>query len=124
MNEPTFNYDEASDTLSISFAPSDYATGIELTDHILLRLNKRERRAVGITLFDYSVLAQPTELGLRSFPLSGLGKLPPEVRELVLDLLRQSPVREILALSAYTPTPTETMPIIAVQPIPLAASTA
>jgi uncharacterized protein YuzE len=124
MNEPTFNYDEASDTLYITFAPSDHATGIELTDHILLRLNKREQRAVGITLFDYSVLAQPTELGPRSFPLASFEHLPSEVRDLVLDILRHSPVREILALSAYTPTPTETTPIIAVQPIPLAASTA
>lgn len=124
MNEPIFNYDEESDTLYVSFAPSERGTGIELTDHILLRLNKLERRAVGITLLDYSVLVEFTELGPRSFPLVGLENLPLEVRDLVLDILRHSPVREILALSAYTPTPTETTPIVAVQPIPLAASTA
>lgn len=46
------------------------ATGIELDEHILLRVNKAERRAVGLTIFDYSVLAQPTELGPRSLPLA------------------------------------------------------
>lgn len=123
MTEPIYNYDEEGDTLYITFAPGEHATGIELTDHILLRINKQERRAVGITLFDYSILAQQTELGPRSFPLTVLDALPAESRELVLDLLLQSPVREILALSAYTPTLTETTPIIAIQPLTITAST-
>ena len=123
MIEPIFNYDEESDTLSISFALGERGTGIELTEHILLRLNKLERRAVGITLLDYSILVEPTELGPRNFRLVGLENTPSEVRDLVLDILRHSPVQEILALSAYTPTPSETTPIIAVQPIPLAANT-
>ena len=123
MTEPIYNYDEGGDTLYITFAPGEHATGIELTDHILLRINKQERRAVGITLFDYSILAQQTELGPRSFPMTGLDTIPAESRELVLDLLLQPPVREILALSAYTPTLTETTPIIAVQPLTITAST-
>ena len=121
--EPIYNYDEEGDTLYITFAPGEHATGIELTDHILLRINKQERRAVGITLFDYSILAQQTELGPRSFPLTGLDALPTESRELVLDLLLQPPVREILALSAYSPTLTETTPIIAVHPLTITAGT-
>jgi len=78
---------------------------------------------VGITLFDYSILAQHTELGPRSFPLTGLETVPWETRELVLEILLQPPVREILALSAYTPTLSETTPIIAVQPLTITAST-
>jgi uncharacterized protein YuzE len=124
MTEPIYNYDEGSDTLYISFAPGEHATGIELTDHILLRINKQERRAVGITLFDYSVLAQQTELGPRSFPLAGFEELPTETRDIVLDILLQPPVRDILALSAYTPTLTDTTPIIAVHPLTITASTA
>ena len=124
MAEPVYNYDEESDTLYITFEPGAQATGIELTDHILLRLNKHERRAVGITLFDYAVLAQQTEMGPRSFPLTGLEEVPGEIRELVLDVLRQPPVSEILALSAYTPTLSETTPIIAIQPLTITAGTA
>ena len=48
MSTPTLHYDEVSDTLSISFAPGEHATGIELNEHILLRINKTERRAVGL----------------------------------------------------------------------------
>ncbi|MBK9051231.1 MAG: DUF2283 domain-containing protein [Chloroflexi bacterium] len=39
MNKPHFNYDEPSDTLYVSFSPGESATGIELNEHILLRIN-------------------------------------------------------------------------------------
>jgi uncharacterized protein YuzE len=120
MNEPTFKYDELSDTLYVSFAPGEQATGIELNEHILLRVNKAERRAVGLTLFDYSVLAQPTEMGLRNLPLTGLNDLSPELRELALDILRTEPVQDILLLSAYTPSAVEAIPITSLHPTILA----
>lgn len=37
-----FSYDELSDTLYVSFVPGQAATGIELNDHILLRVTKEE----------------------------------------------------------------------------------
>ena len=111
MTKPIYNYDELSDTLYISFAPGEKATGIELNDHILLRINKGERRAIGLTLLEYSVLAQKTNLGPRSFPLTGLAELSEELRDLVLEILLQPPVSDILILSAYTPSITETIPI-------------
>jgi len=51
--EPVYKYDEESDTLSVVFVPAAIATGIELTDHILLRINKTARQIVSITLLDY-----------------------------------------------------------------------
>lgn len=121
MNTPSFHYDELSDTLYVSFAPGEEATGIELNDHILLRINKEERRAVGITFFEYSLLAQHTELGQRSFPLHGLAHLADELRGIVLDIVRRAPVNELLTLSAYTPSIAETIPITMVQALPIAA---
>jgi uncharacterized protein YuzE len=73
MTDPIYQYDEESDTLSISFAPGEHATGIELTDHILLRINTQERRVVGITLLDYSVIAQPNRDGATKFPTRWIG---------------------------------------------------
>jgi len=116
MSEPTIKYDEMSDTLYVSFAPGEAATGIELNEHILLRVDKAERRAIGLTIFDYSVLAQPTELGLRSLPLDGLNELSPELRELALEILRMPPVQDILSLSAYTPSAAEAIPIASLKP--------
>jgi uncharacterized protein YuzE len=122
MATPNLNYDEKSDTLYVSFAPSEKATGIELNDHILLRINKAERRAVGLTLFEYSLLAQRTEVGPRSFPLTGLAQLPDELREMVLDITLHPPVSEFLALSAYTPSLMETILITSLQPLPAATA--
>jgi len=117
MTQPVFNYDEVSDTLYVSFAPGEQATGIELTPHILLRLNKQERRAVGLTLLEYSLLAQKTDMGPRSFPLIGLTELSEELREIVLDILQRPPVSELLLLSSYTPSISETIPITLLQSI-------
>jgi uncharacterized protein YuzE len=116
MSEPIFNYDEVSDTLYVSFVPGESATGIDLNDHILLR-NKQERRAIGLTFFEYSILAQKTEVGPRSFPLTGLTELSDELRDIVLEILLRPPVSEILLLSAYTPSLVETIPITSLQPV-------
>jgi uncharacterized protein YuzE len=122
MAAPIFNYDETSDTLYVSFAPGEKATGIELNDHILLRLNKVDRRAVGLTFFESSLLAQRTEVGPRSFPLTGLVQLLDELRELVLEIVLRPPVSDIISLYAYTPSSVETIPITSVQPLPAAAA--
>jgi uncharacterized protein YuzE len=111
MTEPNINYDEASDTLYISFLPDIKATGIELNDHILLRIDKENSRVVGITLLNYSILVQKADFGPRSFPLTGLSTLSDETRGLVLDILAAPPVKEILSLSTYTPSLSEAIPI-------------
>lgn len=95
MPAHSFNYDEISDTLYIAFEPGKKATGIELNDHILLRINKKERKAIGLTFFNYSILVQRTEIGPRSFPLTGLAELSAELREIVVEILLQPPVSDI-----------------------------
>lgn len=117
MAEVSINYDEISDTLYISFEPGEKATGFELSEHILLRINKKERKAVGLTFFEYSLLAQRTEVGPRSFPLTGLAQLSDELREIVLDILLRPPVSNFLSVSAYTPSFVETIPITELQPV-------
>lgn len=117
--KPIRTYDEISDTLYVSFAPGENATGVELNDHLLLRINKQERRAVGLTFFDYSLLAQSTDFGPRSFPLTGLAELSSEMQRLVVEIMSQPPVSEYLSLSSYTPSFQETMPITSLQRMPL-----
>jgi hypothetical protein len=122
MTEPIINYDEMSDTLNISFSPGEKATGIELHESILLRINKRERRAVGLSIFDYSYLAQETETGMRSLPLTGLAALSEELRVMVIDILLRPPVKDFLTVSTYTPSLAESMPIASLQSDLLAVS--
>ena len=122
MTKPKFNYDEVSDTLYVSFEPGTKATGIELNDHILLRINKNKRRVVGLTFFEYSLLAQKTDVGPRSFPLTGLSELSDDLRQIVLDILLSPPVSDILSVSAFTPSIVETIPITLLNPLPLSAT--
>ena len=122
MTEPVFNYDEPSDTLYVSFEPGKGATGIELSEHILLRIDKEARKAVGLTFFEYSLLAQKTEMGPRSFPLTGLARLSEELQELVLDILREPPVSDILFLSSYTPSLQQATPITSLRSLTTTAA--
>lgn len=111
MNAPVINYDETSDTLYISFIPNVKATGIELNEHILLRIDKENRQAIGLTFLNYSILIQKADFGPRSFPLTGLTKLSEETREIVMEIIEKSPVKEILSLSTFTPSFSEAIPI-------------
>lgn len=125
MNKaPTYFYDKEADVLYISFSPGEKATtAVELNDNILLRFNRAEKRAVGLTLMDFSVLVQLTSLGPRNFPLSGLNELELDWQETVVEIITKPPVNQILKVSVYTPSLTETVPVTLVErpPIPLAA---
>ncbi len=119
MSKANFNYDELSDTLYVSFDPGAKATGIELNNNILLRIDKDNRKAIGITFFDYSLLLQRADFGPRSFPLTGIGELSEELRELVLGIIQSPPVTDILTLSTYTPTYLESIPITSLSQTPV-----
>ena len=64
-------------------------------------------------------ITSTTELGPRSFPLSGLKELEPDWQDLVMDIVTQPPVSQILKVSVYTPSLTETMLIALVERAPL-----
>jgi uncharacterized protein YuzE len=118
--EPVYSYDKEADVLYISFSPGEKATtAVELNDNILLRFNRAERRAIGLTLMDFSVLVQLTELGPRSFPLYGLRELEPDWQDMVIELITKPPVSQVLQVSVYTPSLTETVPIALVNWSPL-----
>jgi uncharacterized protein YuzE len=119
---PTYSYDKEADVLYISFAPGETPTAaVELHNNILLRFNLAEKRAVGLTLMDFSVLVQMTQLGPRSFPLSGLKDLEPDWQEIVIEIITKPPVNQILRVSSYMPSMTEEVPITSVEkpPIPV-----
>ena len=99
-----YNYDREADVLYVSFSSGEKATtAVELNDNILLRLNKAEKRAIGLTLMDFSVLVQLTQLGPRSFPLTGLADLEDEWQEMVIEIITSPPVNQVLKVSTYTP---------------------
>ena len=117
---PTYSYDKEADILYISFAPGEKATtAVELNDHILLRFHRTEKRAIGLTLMDFSVLVQLTRWGPRTFPLSGLHELEPEWQDTILEILTTAPVNQVLKVSLYTPSLAEAVPITSVEKPPI-----
>jgi hypothetical protein len=115
-------YDETEDILEIFFGKNEPATGIELTDHILLRFNQTTGRAVSLTLLHFSILTERTEYGPRSYPLNNLKELPEALRELVIRALATSPVDEFLKLSYFQASPTKKVPFTYVEPSHLAVA--
>ncbi|MBI5825055.1 MAG: DUF2283 domain-containing protein [Chloroflexi bacterium] len=116
----TYSYDKEADVLYISFSPGEKPTAaVELNENILLRFNRAEKRAIGLTLMDFSVLVQLTTLGPRSFPLSGLKDLEPEWRETVVEIITSLPVNQILKVSSYMPSSAEIVPITSVEKPPI-----
>ncbi len=115
-NPPIYSYDKEADVLYISFSPGEKATtAVELNDNILLRFNRAQKRAVGLTLMDFSVLVQLTRLGPRNFPLTRLKELEPDWQDMVAEIITSPPVNQILKVSTYMPSLTEDMPITSVQ---------
>lgn len=122
QKKPTYSYDKEADVLYISFSPGEKPTAaVELNPNILLRFNREEKRAIGLTLMDFSVLVQLTKLGPRNFPLTGMKDLEPEWQDVVIKIITSAPVNQILKVSAYTPSAVEVVPITFVKkpPIPV-----
>lgn len=115
-------YDQEADILEIFFGENEPATGVELTEHIVLRLNKKAKRAVSLMVDDFSILTERTEYGPRSFPLDKLDELPEDLRELVLQLLTAMPVSQFLKVSHLQLSPTERVPLTYVESQPATAA--
>ena len=102
MSKMKYNYDREGDVLYISFGRSEHIVGVELGDHLLLRLDMgkkgaaRSPRAVGLTiLFPAQLLA----LGhAPAFTLEQLERLPANLRTAVLEVLSKPPVSELLSV--------------------------
>jgi len=100
-HEIAYSYDEEVDVLYVSFSPGEKATtGVEVNDNILLRFNRAEKRAIGLTLND----------------------LEPDWQETVIDIITKAPVSQVLKVSVYSPSLSEAVPVALVErpPIPLA----
>jgi len=114
-------YDQEADILEIFFGDNEPATGIELTDYIILRLNKQTRRAISLMLLHFSILTEGTEYGPRSYPLDKLDELSADLQELVLRVVTSMPVNQFLKLSHFQASPQKRIPVTYVESQPMMA---
>ena len=108
-------YDQEADILEIFFDENESATGVELTDYIILRLNKQTRRAISLMLLHFSILTERTGYGPRSYPLNKLDEIPEDLQELVLHLVTSMPVSQFVKLSHFQASPVEQIPFTYVE---------
>jgi len=111
-------YDPEADILEVFFGENEPATGVELTDYIILRLSRQTRRAVSLMLLHLSILTEHTEYGPRSYPLNRLDELSEDLQELVLHVVTSMPVSQFLKLSHFQASPTERVPLTYVESQP------
>ena len=117
-----FMYDQDSDDLEIVFERGRANCTVELTEHIILRLDRERKIALSLILVGFSSLTQPTEVGPRSFPMASLDHLSADLRQTVFKIITPPPVNRFLKVSCFTPTPAERIPITYVErPVALAA---
>ena len=112
------SYNETDDILEIVLNGNKPATGIELTDNILLRVDRKTGQAASLTILHFSILTERTEFGPRSYALDNLDELPEDLRELVLRIISTPPVNQFLKLSHFQESPTKRVSFTYVETYP------
>ena len=123
MNSERYEYDAEGDVLDVYFDDVHFQRRqpvwtIELTPNILISIDRKARKAMQLTLMDYSELVRSTESGPDSFPVVGLADLPVAERQLVLKILNSPPVNQWLDVSTVQTLPDSPFTITHLEPPP------
>jgi hypothetical protein len=113
-----YEYDIEGDVLDVFFGDKRSAWTIELTDNILISIDRLTGQPVSLTFLDYSVLVEPGPFGWLSFPLYGLDLLPFADRTLVVKVLTEAPVNHWLDLSSVQFLSSSPLPVAHVAFVP------
>jgi uncharacterized protein YuzE len=93
MRSVRITYDPEGDILYITFGQPTAATGYQLSDQLLLRVDPQTQQAAGLTIFNFSVHVRIA----REMPLPGIED-DPDVKPSLLQILRSAPVSHFLQL--------------------------
>jgi len=93
MKHVRITYDPEGDILYITFGQPSAATGYQLSDQLLLRLDPQTQEVTGLTIFNFSFHAQTP----REIALPGIEENP-EVRTHLLQILSAPPVTRFLQI--------------------------
>lgn len=105
MRKRQILYDEEGDILYLKFSDKPAEGSVTIVeDVILLRFNRRDREAVGLTFIAFSHLLPSVGDSAPPFTLERLSALPDHLRQLVWDIINRPPVTEYLRV---LPGPTE-----------------
>ena len=91
MKPIRITYDPEGDILYITVGQPAGATGYQLSDQILLRVNPRTEEIAGLTIFNFSVHAHTAH----EIPLPGIEE-DPDVKSRLLQILTSPPMTHFL----------------------------
>ena len=91
MKPIRITYDPEGDILYITFGQPISATGYQLSDQVLLRVDPQNQEAAGLTIFNYAMHARAGD----EIPLSGLED-DPEIRSRLVSIIVSPPVSHFL----------------------------
>ena len=91
MNAIRITYDPEGDILYVTFGHPTGATGYQLSDQVLLRVDPQSGRVAGLTVLNYSVHAQSGN----AIAMSGLGE-DPEVKSRLMAIIASPPISHFL----------------------------
>jgi len=111
-----YEYDETSDLLDVYFGEKRAAWTIELTEHILLSLDRETKQVVALSFLDCTELIRPTPFGPRSYPLTGLADLPHIEQTLVMHALTTPLVNKWLDVSVVQTMPDSPFIVTHIEP--------
>ena len=94
MKPVRITYDPDGDILYITFGQPTAATGYQLSDQVLLRIDRKTQSAAGLTIFNYSMHASAT----RKLPLPGIEN-DLGIKPVLLRILTTAPVNHFLRLT-------------------------
>jgi uncharacterized protein YuzE len=92
MKPIRITYDPEGDILYITFGQPVSATGYQLSDQVLLRIDPQTSEAAGLTILNYSIHA----CGEQDIPLPGLEEEDPEIRARLMSVLASPPVSHFI----------------------------
>ncbi|SRR5713101_6141899 len=93
MKSTRITYDPEGDILYITFGQPTAATGYQLSDQLLLRIDPQTQKAAGLTIFNFSVHARTA----REIPLPGIRE-DSEVKAFLSQVLGSPPVTHFLRI--------------------------
>lgn len=101
MENINYNYDREADVLYISFGRSEQVVTVELSDHLIMRLDLGKAtgipsRAIGMTLLFRAALLQKGHNPL-ALELTRLQHLSSEIKGAIVEVLSKPPVSELLS---------------------------
>ena len=94
MQPVRITYEPEGDILYITFGQSKAATGYQLSDQLLLRVEPQAQTAAGLTIFNFSIHASAGQ----NLSLPGIDD-DPDNKSLLLRLLTTPPVNHFLRLA-------------------------